>query len=110
MSQSVVSWMILPLQRYADFRGRSRRSEFWWWTLAYLIVNVILLAIMFSGLPWDFANSDPGQPPANESASNPLEFFGPGLWIGSIGYFIFFFGTIIPNLAVTVRRLHDRGL
>ncbi|MFN4020018.1 MAG: DUF805 domain-containing protein, partial [Erythrobacter sp.] len=26
-------WMILPLKRYADFSGRSRRKEFWMFQL-----------------------------------------------------------------------------
>lgn len=30
------------LSKYADFNGRARRSEFWWWVLAAEIVNIVL--------------------------------------------------------------------
>ena len=29
-----MEWMTIPLKRYADFQGRSRRSEYWWVVLA----------------------------------------------------------------------------
>jgi uncharacterized membrane protein YhaH (DUF805 family) len=66
------------LGRYSDFSGRSRRSEYWYWTLALLgayIVAIILLAI-----------------------SRPL---------GIIAYVLVFLAAIVPSLAVGVRRLHD---
>lgn len=28
--------------RYFDFEGRSRRSEYWWWVLFIIVVNVVL--------------------------------------------------------------------
>ena len=31
---------------YADFKGRSRRSEYWWFTLFNMIVSVIIGAII----------------------------------------------------------------
>ena len=30
------------LGKYADFNGRARRSEFWWWILATEVVNILL--------------------------------------------------------------------
>ncbi|HZG47573.1 MAG TPA: DUF805 domain-containing protein, partial [Allosphingosinicella sp.] len=46
--------MFMPLRRYADFNGRSRRKEFWLWQLFNLIVMSILLggfiASMFSAI------------------------------------------------------------
>lgn len=32
--------------RYADFKGRSRRSEYWWASLATFIVSTVLTAIV----------------------------------------------------------------
>ena len=29
-------------QKYTVFRGRASRSEFWWWTLAAVIINALL--------------------------------------------------------------------
>ena len=66
------------LDKYADFSGRARRSEYWYWSLALFlayIVAVILIAI-----------------------SRPL---------GLIVYVLVFLAAIVPSLAVGVRRLHD---
>lgn len=59
--------------RYADFSGRSRRSEFWWAALFCSIVSSIL--------------------------SN---FFSSIAWIWTLA-------TLVPMLALGVRRLHDIG-
>jgi uncharacterized membrane protein YhaH (DUF805 family) len=29
-------------KKYADFTGRARRSEYWWWALAYFIGSVVI--------------------------------------------------------------------
>lgn len=47
-----MEWMILPLKRYADFRGRSRRKEYWMFMLFYWIVSFVIMAVMFAGVPW----------------------------------------------------------
>ncbi|MEM6623035.1 MAG: DUF805 domain-containing protein [Pseudomonadota bacterium] len=33
------------LQRYADFQGRSPRSEYWWFQLAIIVSYVVLLVL-----------------------------------------------------------------
>jgi len=45
------------LENYANFNGRARRAEFWWFSLANLIVNIVLFMIdsvvgfqLFSGI------------------------------------------------------------
>src|SRR5947199_9528034 len=35
-------WKLVVLERYAQFTGRSRRAEFWWYFLANFIVSVVL--------------------------------------------------------------------
>ena len=37
-----MEWMTLPLKRYADFSGRSRRKEYWMFLLGVIIVAVIV--------------------------------------------------------------------
>ena len=37
-----MEWMILPLKRYFDFQGRSRRLEFWMFALLNIIVGLVL--------------------------------------------------------------------
>ena len=66
---------------YANFRGRACRSEFWWWQL-FLVLGGIVVALLDL-----FANS-------NIFGGSPLAM-------------VFWLATIIPDLAVTVRRLHD---
>ena len=34
-----MEWMFMPLKRYADFSGRSRRMEFWMWQLFQVIIH-----------------------------------------------------------------------
>jgi uncharacterized membrane protein YhaH (DUF805 family) len=83
--------MLQPLRKYADFQGRARRSEYWLFTLFMIIVSLVLYVplIAFSG---DMQTT--GQ-------INPIA----GLFL--LVLCVFALGTIIPGLAVTVRRLHD---
>ena len=96
-----MDWMILPYKRYFDFSGRSQRMEFWMFTLLYTIVLIAFVAFMLAGLPWDqmgeaSANYDPDAKP------------GTLFWIGLGLLVIFMLGSIIPSIAVTVRRFHDQ--
>jgi uncharacterized membrane protein YhaH (DUF805 family) len=70
--------------KYATFRGTASRSEYWWWTLFSVVVTGVINA--FSG---DFEN--------------------PNAAVSTIAL-IWALGTLIPGLAVTVRRFHDAGL
>ena len=77
---------------YADFTGRSTRSEYWWiW-----LTNMILLVPFYSAYFKVLAN------PRNEAALVALG----GI---AIIYMIFGLALILPMLALTVRRLRDAG-
>jgi len=78
-----VNWFITALKKYAVFSGRSRRSEYWYFGLFYLIIYVLLAFV--DGIAGTY----------NEMSS-------VGLLTG-----IFALGMLIPSLAVSVRRLHD---
>src|SRR5882762_6188096 len=80
-----MDWMLMPLRRYAEFSGRSRRMEFWMWQLFKFLFG----SAMFSG--------DPSQMVAAMGSMMLL-------W-GLV--MIFWLAIFIPDLAVTVRRLHD---
>ncbi len=71
------------LENYANFNGRARRSEYWYYTL----VNIIILIIA-------------------SILDNAL-----GLTLGALPYGAFYclygLAVFIPGLAVAVRRLHD---
>ncbi len=99
-----MNWMILPLKRYADFKGRSRRLEFWMFALLNVIVWTVLVAMQLAtvgGMAQLAADND----------GNPLAIYG-ALFSGVFGIILALWalGTIIPSIAVTVRRLHDRDM
>ena len=37
-----MEWMLMPLKRYAQFSGRSRRKEYWMFILFVIIVSVLI--------------------------------------------------------------------
>lgn len=93
-------WMILPLKRYADFSGRSRRMEYWMFALFTIAVYVFGVALILAG-GLGFA--------ALESENMP-EGLGVLFFLGTGILSLFAIGIIIPSIAVNVRRLHDRDM
>ena len=96
-------WMLLPLKRYFEFSGRSRRKEFWMFQLFQILVMLPVLLIIFSAVPW-------GQMTADGSDPATFDGVGPLFWVGFVLAFAWGLAMFIPNLAVIVRRLHDRNL
>lgn len=80
-----MNWYIGVLKKYAVFRGRARRKEFWMFIFFNLIATFALsfLDIMMGTFNWS-------------TGGGPLS--------GLYGL-----GVLIPSVAVTVRRLHDTG-
>ena len=70
-------WKQCVLENYANFQGRARRSEFWWFALANILVFV---AIVIVG-----------------AIVKPLIILA----------FVYWLAMIVPYIAVAVRRLHD---
>lgn len=81
-----MSWFLLAWQRAADFSGRSRRKEYWYFQLfnAIVVIFILLFTVAFS---------DQGKP-----SMIPMGFM-----------FAYCLVLIVPSLAVTIRRLHDIG-
>ncbi len=94
-----MQWMLMPLRRYADFSGRSRRMEFWMWQVAKALVSLIFWVL--------FAAVSGGEIMATDNDLGQLVAAGGALMVLSLICVIVGLGTIIPDLAVTVRRLHD---
>lgn len=78
-------------KKYATFSGRASRSEYWWWTLVYVVVGIILNILINAGSMTTIDGTTAG----------------PGAGIGTLLLVIWGLGTIVPSLALTVRRLHD---
>lgn len=79
-------WKKTVLDNYANFKGRARRAEYWYFVLAnfLLIIPFYVLAII------------------GTLNNNTLL-----LTAGVIVYALIILATFVPGLAVIVRRLHD---
>ena len=69
-------------EKYADFNGRSRRAEFWWTALINLGIWFVFGILS-------------------------LPFRDDGFGFVGVIFFIYWAATIVPFLALAVRRLHD---
>ena len=90
-----MNWMLMPLRRYAQFSGRARRLEFWLWSL---LVLVAMIVATYLDINLGLGGSATG---TQEGAS--LSF---NVNLGPLGI-VLLLATLIPNLAVSARRLHD---
>ncbi len=91
-----MEWMTLPLKRYAEFGGRSRRKEYWMFFLLMLILGVVAGTIdtmLGYGTTW-------------RSVAGTGYGFGWATHNGPVEI-VLTLALLIPNLAVTIRRLHD---
>lgn len=75
----VENWKKVVLENYANFDGRARRQEFWYYALAGLIIGV------------------------------GFNILGQISGIFSVLSFLYGLAVLIPGIAVSVRRLHDIG-
>jgi uncharacterized membrane protein YhaH (DUF805 family) len=84
-------WMLMPLRRYAEFEGRSRRMEYWMFVLMQLMVaaavGLLVILLYFT----------------TTTESQMMAVLTPVMILA--GLFSLF--CLIPGLAVVVRRLHD---
>lgn len=93
-----MNYMLLPLRRYVDFQGRSRRKEYWMWFLL-----VIIGAIVFSMLDTMLGLGGATQTYSDFENGASVGFNSTG----GILSMIFMLAILIPNIAVGIRRLHD---
>jgi uncharacterized membrane protein YhaH (DUF805 family) len=82
--------ILRPIAKYAVFTGRARRAEYWQFLLLQVFVYICLGILFGMGM---------GQ------GHNLVQTLG-GLVIAVAVFALF---CLLPNLAVTVRRLHDTG-
>ncbi|NDI98684.1 DUF805 domain-containing protein [Flavobacterium sp. LaA7.5] len=77
----MIEWYLKVVRdNYANFSGRARRSEYWYFTLCNLLIILVLFLISMA--------------------------IGT---IGLILYILYALAVLVPSLAVIVRRLHDVG-
>ncbi len=86
-----MEWMILPLKRYADFSGRSRRKEYWMFTLGIFLT--FALAAFLLVFTFDVTHAEGSG----------------GTTVGLITVLgLVYLAILIPAIAVQVRRFHDQ--
>ena len=88
------------MRKYVTFSGRAIRSEFWWFYLFTVLVNLVATSQASSFLPTLLDGQDMTE---NESSYFLNNFFF--LYLSTITSLIL----LLPSLAVAVRRLHDVG-
>ena len=76
---NMIDWFVKCLKNYANFTGRARRKEFWFFTLVQFIILVVAQIL---------------------DAIAGTEY---------LVYAIAVLALLVPGLAVAVRRLHDTG-
>lgn len=78
-----MEWATLPLKKYAEFTGRSRRKEYWMYILLLIVLMVVATLIeRMLGL------------------TGMVGPYGPLTALIALG-------TLVPSIAVGIRRLHD---
>lgn len=79
-------WYLTPLvDNYANFSGRARRQEFWVFFLFQ--ISIFILLIVLSDLLETYLDFE----------------------YHTIPFALYFLGTLVPWLAINIRRLHDSG-
>ncbi|MCO5237668.1 MAG: DUF805 domain-containing protein [Chitinophagaceae bacterium] len=81
-------WKKAVFENYANFKGRARRAEYWYFTLTNFVLIVPFYFLLTAGALYQ---------------SEALTI------TGGIIYFVVILVTFIPSLATGVRRLHDTG-
>ncbi|GAB3692267.1 DUF805 domain-containing protein [Spirosoma flavus] len=82
---SILENYVAVLKKYNDFNSRARRSEYW----DYVMVNVVVAQVL--------------------NLINGLLFDGATLMGGLMVVLTLHLVTLLPSLAVSVRRMHDLG-
>ncbi|WP_380874628.1 membrane protein [Sphingomonas sp. DBB INV C78] len=94
-----MEWMLLPLKRYAQFSGRSRRKEYWMFVLFAVIVYAIAIfldsALGLGGSTTNYADVGDGGAAVGFNST------------GGVLTLIVALALFVPSLAVAIRRLHD---
>lgn len=81
-------WKKVVFENYANFSGRARRSEYWYFTLGQVCLWLLFYAVLLFGVTGE----------DETTIMITMSVFG-----------LLLLATLLPTLAVSVRRLHDLG-
>jgi uncharacterized membrane protein YhaH (DUF805 family) len=83
-----MQWFIdVITKRYAQFDGRARRKEFWMYVLFY-VIGALIFSILDRILGLDYGSG-----------------YRRSGWLSNI----YWLALIVPTIAVSVRRMHDKN-
>lgn len=85
-----MSWYFEAWKKYAVFSGRARRKEYW----TFYLINTAITSLL--GVLMVYLRSKESPPNGADALATVL-------------YYGFILAILLPNIAVTVRRLHDTG-
>lgn len=81
-------WKKVVFENYANFSGRARRSEYWYFILGQVCLWLLFYAVLLFGVTGE----------DETTIMITMSVFG-----------LLLLATLLPTLAVSVRRLHDLG-
>ncbi|MCU0376541.1 MAG: DUF805 domain-containing protein [Chitinophagaceae bacterium] len=84
-----MKWYLKVLKDFGNFRGRARRSEYWYFALFNFIFAIVAMLL-------------------DNLIGTTFDIEGVPIPYGYI-YLLYVLAVFIPGLAVAVRRLHDVG-
>ena len=89
-----MNWYFIALRKYAVFNGRARRKEYWYFVLFNIIIHLffVLLFLKLGGIDVLLESTF-----EEEGNNDPILIF----------WRIYSLLTLLPGVAVSVRRLHD---
>ena len=81
-----MGWYVKVLKQYADFSGRARRKEYWYFILINFLINmgIAFVSGLIGGMSQD-----------------------PSMTLAMVMLTLYNLAVFIPSTAVGVRRLHD---
>jgi uncharacterized membrane protein YhaH (DUF805 family) len=94
-SMSLGESLTSVFNKYATFTGRARRSEYWWFSGCYFVLQIVF---NFASLGM-LAGVMSGEMSYNDPTFSMFQTMSVILGLG----------LLLPSLAVTVRRFHDIG-
>ncbi|SMQ71061.1 Uncharacterized membrane protein YhaH, DUF805 family [Plantibacter sp. VKM Ac-1784] len=107
------------LRKYATFTGRASRSEYWWATLFVFLVALIPNILFITGVVIGSVSAAAQREPVvfDGITSSKTYYTQPGILeipgaaplilTGLVLLGLIWLATIVPNLAIAWRRLHD---
>ncbi len=103
-----MKWFFKCFKQYADFSGRARRKEYWWFTLInFIIMAILIIGMLVPVIKLGYSSAMSG---GSMNDVDPMElamsiFKNPCLYL----YLVYYLAILVPTISVFVRRMHDIG-